>query len=403
VSLTAAVSSKDPRDANNPLTAEKTATIFFNKIVSHKGFPIAIVSDCDSSFTSNFWRALHQLLGTKLFMSTVYHPQTDSLTEHNNSTLLEVLRTQLISHNSAWTYFLSATKFAINSHTHAATGMSPLYMEHSIHPRLPADMPAALKTMSATDFLTLLHAALCSGKEAAAEAQISMQETLDKHSRASPFTVGNYVYLSTEDLTIASNTSTKFKERFMGPFCILELHAHGNAAKLDLPRKYLSTGIHPVFNISRLKLHVPRPPHLGPTAGTNPGPVDAAPDSTPKYIIDHIVRQRVRKNTCHLGWRTLLKCNKTNHACLRKNSTHEVYVQWKGWAPKDDTWELYDNVLAYAPAVIVAFEASRHPKLQPSLSPSPLTSTLPSRSRSQSPPSPPLRRLARTSHRAARS
>jgi hypothetical protein len=84
VSLTAAVSSKDPRDANNPLTAAKTATIFFNKIVSHKGFPLAIVSDRDSSFTSDFWRKLHQLACTKLFMSTAYHPQTDGLTERNN-------------------------------------------------------------------------------------------------------------------------------------------------------------------------------------------------------------------------------------------------------------------------------------------------------------------------------
>jgi hypothetical protein len=250
--------------------------------------------------------------------------------------------------------------------------MSPLYMEHGIHPRLPADMPAALKTTSATDFLTRLHAALRRGKDAAAEAQIHMQETLDKHRCASPFNVGDYVYLSTEDLTIASNTSTKLKERFMGPFCILELHAHGNAAKLDLPRKYLSTGIHPVFNVSRLKPHVPRPPHLGPTAVTNPGPVDAAPDCTPKYIIDHIVRQRVRKN-----------------------GTHEVYVWWKGWAPKDDTWELYNNVLADAPAVITAFEASGRPKLPPSPSQS--------QSRSQSPPSPPLHRSARTSHHAARS
>ena len=24
---------------------------------------------------------------------------------------------------------------------------------------------------------------------------------------------------------------------------------------------------------------------------------------------------------CHLGWRTLLKCNKTNHACLEETIT----------------------------------------------------------------------------------
>jgi hypothetical protein len=215
------------------LSPRRKQLLFFYKIVSHKGFPVAIVSDCDSSFTSYFWSELHQLAGTKLFMATVYHPQNDGSTERNNCTFIKVLHTQLISHCCAWTDFLSATEFAINSCTHAATGMSPLYIEHCIHPCLPADMPAALKTTSATDFLTRLHTALSRGKGAAAKAQIRMQETLDKHSSASPFNVGDYVYLSTEDLTIASNTSTKFKEHFMGLFCILKLHAHGNATKLD--------------------------------------------------------------------------------------------------------------------------------------------------------------------------
>ncbi len=54
VSLTTAVSIKDLRDAKNPHTVAKTAT-FLNKIVSHKGFPVAIVSDHNSCFTSNFW------------------------------------------------------------------------------------------------------------------------------------------------------------------------------------------------------------------------------------------------------------------------------------------------------------------------------------------------------------
>jgi len=39
--------------------------------------PKVIISYCDVMFTSTFWKALFEGLGTQLHFSTTYHPQID--------------------------------------------------------------------------------------------------------------------------------------------------------------------------------------------------------------------------------------------------------------------------------------------------------------------------------------
>ena len=45
------------------------------QILNLHRLPKAIVSGCDTKFTSNFWKSLFAKLGTKLNFSTTYHPQ----------------------------------------------------------------------------------------------------------------------------------------------------------------------------------------------------------------------------------------------------------------------------------------------------------------------------------------
>ncbi|GKB88986.1 putative reverse transcriptase domain-containing protein [Tanacetum coccineum] len=56
---------------------ETLTRLYIKEIVSRHGVPISIISDCDSHFTSNFWKLLQSALGTQLDMSTAYHPETD--------------------------------------------------------------------------------------------------------------------------------------------------------------------------------------------------------------------------------------------------------------------------------------------------------------------------------------
>jgi transposase InsO family protein len=61
-------------------------------LIADWGIPEGIISDRDPKFISEFWRTLFNKLGTKLLMSTAYHPQTDGQSERTNQTVEIALR-----------------------------------------------------------------------------------------------------------------------------------------------------------------------------------------------------------------------------------------------------------------------------------------------------------------------
>ncbi|GKD06787.1 retrotransposon protein, putative, ty3-gypsy subclass [Tanacetum coccineum] len=69
------------------ISLNRLARLYLNEIVAMHGVLISIISDCDSHFTSRFWQTMQEALGTRLDMSTAYHPQTDGQIEfsYNNS------------------------------------------------------------------------------------------------------------------------------------------------------------------------------------------------------------------------------------------------------------------------------------------------------------------------------
>nr|GFA16363.1 putative reverse transcriptase domain-containing protein [Tanacetum cinerariifolium] len=62
-------------------TLKKLTTQYLKEVVSKHGVPVSIISDRDGKFTSHFYKSFNKALGTRLDMSTAYHPQTDGQSE----------------------------------------------------------------------------------------------------------------------------------------------------------------------------------------------------------------------------------------------------------------------------------------------------------------------------------
>ena len=74
------------------VTAKEVAWLFLKEVVRLHQVPESIVSDHNTKFMSTFWCELHRLMGTKLLMSTAFHPQTDGATERVNCSIGQILR-----------------------------------------------------------------------------------------------------------------------------------------------------------------------------------------------------------------------------------------------------------------------------------------------------------------------
>ena len=107
------------------------------------GVPESILSDRDPRFTAHFWRALWAQLGTKLTMSTAYHPQTDGQTERANRTLEEMLRAPSTSRRPTGTSTWLSLELAINNAKQASTGFTPFYLNYGQEVQLPLDQAVA--------------------------------------------------------------------------------------------------------------------------------------------------------------------------------------------------------------------------------------------------------------------
>nr|GFA19863.1 reverse transcriptase domain-containing protein [Tanacetum cinerariifolium] len=70
---------------NDPM--EKLTKLYMKEIVTRHGVPVSIIFNR----ASLFWQALHKVLGTRLDMSTAYHPETDGQSERTIQTLEDTL------------------------------------------------------------------------------------------------------------------------------------------------------------------------------------------------------------------------------------------------------------------------------------------------------------------------
>nr|GEY15498.1 reverse transcriptase domain-containing protein [Tanacetum cinerariifolium] len=91
---------------------DKLARIYLKEVVTRHRIPVSIISDRDPRFAANFWRSLQNALGTRLDMSTSYHPKTDDQSERTIQTLEAMLRTCAIDFKKGWDNHLPLVEFS---------------------------------------------------------------------------------------------------------------------------------------------------------------------------------------------------------------------------------------------------------------------------------------------------
>ncbi|KAJ9566000.1 hypothetical protein OSB04_001966 [Centaurea solstitialis] len=209
------------------LPMDKLSKLYINEVVRRHGVPLSIVSDRDSRFTSQFWHGLQEGLGTKLKLSTAYHPQTDGQSERTIQTLEDMLRSCVIDFGGNWDTHLPLVEFAYNNSFHSSIGMAPFEALYGRKCRTP------------TCWLE-------------AAAQDRQKSYADKKRRPIDFQVGERVMLKVSPWKgiIRFGKRGKLSPRFLGPFTILE-KVGLQAYRLELPPEM--DGIHPTFHVCYLR------------------------------------------------------------------------------------------------------------------------------------------------------
>nr|GEX65525.1 putative reverse transcriptase domain-containing protein [Tanacetum cinerariifolium] len=192
-------------------------------------------------FTSRFWKSLQKALGTRLDLSTAYHPKTDGQSERTIQTLKDMLRACAMDLGGNWDTHLPLVEFSYNNSYYS-----------SIKRKLLG--PDILQ--ETTDKIVQI-------KERFKVARDRQKSYADKRRKPLEFSVGDKVLLkvSPRKGVVRFGKRSKLSPKYVGPFDIVE-RIGPVAYRLCLPQELV--GVHDTFHVSNLKkcladvnLHIP--------------------------------------------------------------------------------------------------------------------------------------------------
>jgi hypothetical protein len=180
----------------HPYSAESVAQAFFTDIVRLHGVPQSIVSDRDPVFTSTFWQELWRLVGSKLHMSTAFHPQSDGQSEAANRVIIMYLRCLTGDRPKQWLRWLPWAEFVFNTAYQSSLRDTPFRVVYgrdppSVRSYEPGEtrVPAVAKTMEERD------AFLADVRYRLEQAQKTQKRHYDANHREVVYKVGDWALL----------------------------------------------------------------------------------------------------------------------------------------------------------------------------------------------------------------
>ncbi|GJY38835.1 putative reverse transcriptase domain-containing protein [Tanacetum coccineum] len=204
---------------------EKLARLYIDEIVARHGVPTLIISDRDGCFTSRFWQTMQKALGTRLDMSTAYHPQTDGQSERTIQTLEDMLRACVIDFGGSWNIHLPLAEFFYNNSYHSSNRCAPfeaLYGRKCRSPVLWAEIGDSRligpdMVQETTDKVVVIRDRLKATRD-------RQKSYADNRRKPLEFQVGDHVMLKVSPWkgVVRFRKKVKLALRFVGPFKILE-------------------------------------------------------------------------------------------------------------------------------------------------------------------------------------
>ena len=105
------------------------------------------------------------------------------------------------------------------------------------------------------------------------------------------YSPGDFVYLSTRNLTLPKGRAKKLQPKYIGLYKVVEAHTAALTIRLELPPGLTARRVHPTFHMSLVWAHIPnndeRFPHRDMAMCYDFGAADK-----PKWFIDEILAHR---------------------------------------------------------------------------------------------------------------
>ena len=232
---------------------EQLAKLYVNEIVSLHGIPLSIVSDRDSRFTSHFWSSFQKAMGTRLNLSTAYHPQTDGQSERTIQTMEDMLRACVIDFGGNWDEHLPLIEFSYNNSYHTSINAAPFEALYGRKCRTPVCWAEiGEKQLSGPEVVQETTDKIIQVKERLKAARDRQKSYADNRRKPLEFQVGDKVLLKVSPWkgVVRFIKRGKLSPRYVGPFEITR-RIGPVAYQLQLPEEM--AGIHDVFHVSNLK------------------------------------------------------------------------------------------------------------------------------------------------------
>ncbi|GKA03312.1 putative reverse transcriptase domain-containing protein [Tanacetum coccineum] len=204
----------------------------------------------DSRFTSRFWQSLQKALGTRLEMSTAYHPGQSEMTIQ---TFEDMLRACVIDFGKSWDHHLPSVEFSYNNCYHAsikATPFEALYGRKCQSPVCWSEVGDS--QLTGPEIVRETMEKIVQIKNRLQTTRSRQKSYADVRRKPLEFKVEDRVMLKVSPWkgVICFGKRGKLSPRYIKPFKILA-KVGPVAYKLELPQEL--SGIHNTFYVSNLK------------------------------------------------------------------------------------------------------------------------------------------------------